>query len=183
MRVDPKNIEHLSMMIDDVFPTAHGESIHAKNFHLTSSDVYNAIARDYFWLRPSWWVQFLFNLRKFTGMLFRIDNPDPGQVRGNEIKFAIGERVLFFTVLAIDEQKEIVLANRNKIIESVFSFYLEPLGAFRTRLYNKTKVRFLNIFGQIYWYLILPFHHLIIESYLNQLKKIAEKKYASQQAT
>ncbi len=84
-----------------------------------------------------------------------------------------------FKVDRVDEGREVVLTGRHRLADFATSFYVEPMGADRTRLHNVTRARFkTSITGRLYLAGVHLFHDVYIDWMLRLLRRLAEAEKA-----
>src|SRR5260370_38613442 len=80
-----------------------------------------------------------------------------------------------FAVDRVDPGREVVLVGRRRIAEFATNFYIEPIGAGRSRLYNVPRAKFRPTgLGHIYLAGVHVFHNLYVDRWLRALKRRAE---------
>lgn len=100
----------------------------------------------------------------------------PGLRRGrrdaDQIEF--GESLDFWRVIGIEQDRSLSLLAEMKLpgIASLH-FKLEPRDG-RTMLTMTARFRPKGILGLLYWYSVLPFHHIVFAGMLNGIKRAAE---------
>ena len=111
------------------------------------------------------WVKALFGARYVLAKALRLDTasvPRSGRLRPEDVGFAPGDRVAFFTVRAGDPERYLVAG----VDDSHLSGYLTVEAVPGARFRLGTIVHFHNRVGPAYFALIKPFHHLVIRGML-----------------
>jgi hypothetical protein len=120
--------------------------------------------------RPPGWMRALFRARSVLARLLRLRDPDipvGAPLRPEEISFAPGGRVAFFTVTAAAENRFIVLAAADSHLVGYLAVVAEPSPGGRTRFEVATVVKYRRWTGPLYFNTIRPFHHLVVRSMIN----------------
>jgi hypothetical protein len=90
-----------------------------------------------------------------------------------------GERGLghnAFTFDRIDQGREVVLVGHHRFADFATNFYVEPIGADRSRLHNVTRARFKTVvIGRLYLAGVRVFHDPYVDWWLRSLKRLAER--------
>lgn len=110
------------------------------------------------------WVDFLYKLRNTLVKPFGLDTPIHKVADVNPQK---GEKLGFFDVLERSET-EILLNANDKHLEAWFSIKTES-NQNQCVVKIITVVAFHNLMGRIYFFIIKPFHYLIIKDMLNRI--------------
>lgn len=71
-------------------------------------------------------------------------------------------------------QREVVFAGSHRYARYVAGFYLDPLAAGGTRLYQVTRADFPGLAARLYLLGVKLFHDPIVESVLNRVRRLAE---------
>lgn len=71
-------------------------------------------------------------------------------------------------------QREVVFAGSHRYAQYVAGFYLEPLAAGGTRLYQVTRADFPGLVAKVYFQGVKLFHDPIVESLLRRVRRLAE---------
>jgi hypothetical protein len=114
-------------------------------------------------------VKFLFAVRYLLARALRLDTasvPSSGKLRPEDIGFAPGDRVSFFTVRAGAENHYLVLGVDDKHLDGYLTVVAEPVSGGKRQFQLGTIVHFHNRTGRAYFALIKPFHHLVIRGML-----------------
>lgn len=111
------------------------------------------------------WVKVLFGVRYLLAKALRLDTaavPRTGRLRPEDVGFAPGDRVAFFTVRAGDPERYLVAGADDSHLSGYLTVEAVPGARFRLG----TVVHFHNRVGPAYFALIKPFHHLVIRGML-----------------
>jgi hypothetical protein len=124
-----------------------------------------------FFYNWSSWIVSLMRIRnvlvKPFGLKTDVDNYKPNAPK--EIILSIGSRIVFFEVLE-KINNEVVLFGSDKHLDFWLSVILRS-SFNQYELYITTSVRFNNRLGKTYFFLIRPFHKLIVRTILFKVKK------------
>ena len=118
------------------------------------------------------WVKGLLNLRDFLVRPFGLET---GVVPQREtidasLHYNIGDRAIVFHVIDRSES-EIVMAEDDKHLYFKTSLFVERINEKRLdNVYLTTLVQFHNIWGELYFTPVKPFHKLIMKAMLKNLK-------------
>jgi hypothetical protein len=83
-------------------------------------------------------------------------------LRPEEIPFAPGGKVAFFTVVAADDDRYIVLEAADTHLTGYLAVVTAPSAGGRARFEVATVVKYHRWTGPLYFNVIRPFHHLIV---------------------
>lgn len=111
------------------------------------------------------WMRGLFRARAGLGRILRLREPDIpiGAVQGpEELSFAPGARVAFFTVKEASENRFVVLEANDNHLSCWLVMATEPAARGRARFEMATVVKYHRWTGPVYFGVIRPFHHLIV---------------------
>ena len=91
-----------------------------------------------------------------------------------------GERGLgnnAFSFDRIDPGREVVLVGHHRFADFATNFYVEPVGADRSRLHNVTRAKFkTDAIGRLYLAGVRVFHNPYVDWWLRSLKRLAERE-------
>jgi hypothetical protein len=113
------------------------------------------------------WIIFLYHIRgvlvKLLG-LYRHPAPEAlPKLTPEDVSFVAGETVTFFTVrMAKEKFYWIGETPEDKHLSAYFCVAVEPLGDLRKRFHVATIVYYKHWTGPVYFNLIRPFHHLVV---------------------
>jgi uncharacterized protein YbjT (DUF2867 family) len=102
----------------------------------------------------------------------------PGIRRGrlHPDRLGYGEALDFWRVVGIERDKSLVLRAEMKLPGvAVLEFCIEARGGDGCKLKQKAKFQPKGLLGLLYWYSVLPFHHLVFRGMLEGIKTQAEK--------
>lgn len=115
-----------------------------------------------------WWMAILYGLREILVNLLGLvkhDLPDrPAMQRGDAISFTPGDKALFFIVRKAEEDHYWVAESPpDKHLVAYLGVVAQRLNNGMTRFRVFTTVRYLHWTGPVYFNLIRPFHHLVVD--------------------
>ena len=115
--------------------------------------------------RPGWLVA-LFAARAVLAALLRLRHAVPTgssrPLQPDEIDFTPGARVGFFTVVAAEEGRYLLLQASDTHLTGYLALVVDP-PAGETRRYRAiTVVRYHRFTGPLYFSVVRPFHHLVV---------------------
>lgn len=120
------------------------------------------------------WVTFLYGMRWFfvrlLGMKQRGIPRSPG-IRPEALSFIRGERLTFFTVEDGQEDSHLLVSITEKHLKARLGIVAQPLGEAHRRFYVVTWVYYRHWTGPIYFNIIRPFHHLIVQGMIRAATK------------
>jgi hypothetical protein len=119
--------------------------------------------------RQPGWVKVLFAARVLLARALRLDSagiPSRGRLRPDDVGFAPGDKVAFFTVRSGAEDRYLVLGAEDNHLTGYLTIVAEPVSGARKRFQLGTIVHYHRRAGRLYFALIKPFHHLIIRGML-----------------
>ena len=111
------------------------------------------------------WLSTAFRLRDFVSRRFRVADIHGFTPRTAEREPAVGERLDFFTVEAIDAHR-LVLTSRDTHLAVMVCLDLTPAGEGVLRLSVTTSVQRYNAFGRLYMIPVGPAHGPIVKRML-----------------
>ncbi|AMK10137.1 DUF2867 domain-containing protein [Pseudodesulfovibrio indicus] len=118
--------------------------------------------------RPGWMV-FLWKVRtvllRLLGQGGRIV-PEPARLTGATLPKSVGDKASFLTVIRSDGESHWVAGAGESHLDAEVGVVAEPLAGGRSRFHVVTVVRYRNPAGRIYFNVIRPFHHLVVDSAL-----------------
>lgn len=135
-----------------------------KNNQLSMNELYIKI----FSTAPKW-VDFLLSLRNKIVRLWGLKT-EPEQVTQND--FTVGDKVGIFKIFKIQEN-EIIAGEDDKHLDFRVSVYRKIRT--QTKISVSTIVKYNNDFGKFYFFIIAPFHKLIVKSLLRKSAKTINK--------
>lgn len=115
-----------------------------------------------------WWPSWLRGLFRARVVLARLLRPRlpvvprAPRLRPDELPFASGGKVGFFTVAAAIEDRFLLLAAADSHLTGYLAFVAEPAAGGRRRFRLVTVVVYHRWTGPLYFNLIRPFHHLVV---------------------
>ncbi len=102
----------------------------------------------------------------------------PGMRRGrrNPDKLMFGDALDFWRVAGLERDSRLALRAEMKVPgEAWLEFKVEPLSDNRSKLHQLARFQPRGLFGLIYWYMVLPFHHFVFNGMLRGIAREAEK--------
>ena len=114
------------------------------------------------------WVKLLLNLRNKIAIIFGLKTGKIGDFYDNPEKFNFkqGQSIGDLSVI-LKEKYHLIAELKDKHLDFRVSILIREEGT--TKVFFSTIVKFNNIFGKMYFFLIAPFHRLIIPSTLKRL--------------
>ena len=116
---------------------------------------------------PGWRTRALFRARSMLARLLRLRHPDlplTRALRPDQIPFAPGGKVGFFTVADAAEDSFILLEAADTHLTAHLAIVAEPATGGRKRFLVGTIVTYHNWTGPLYFAIIRPFHHVMIRA-------------------
>jgi len=124
------------------------------------------------------WISFLMSCRDGIVRIFGLKTPDKGsRLISERITLRKGLRLGIFKVSNFNG-REVIMSDQDKHLNFHLSVYLQHNEGLRSKVIATTMVSFNNFFGRIYFFLVKPFHRLIVPSLLKSAIKslnLAEK--------
>ncbi|MCW8859658.1 MAG: SDR family oxidoreductase [Deltaproteobacteria bacterium] len=120
-------------------------------------------------------------LWKIRGLLDRLCG-GVGLCRGRRSSSEIypGDAIDFWRVVAVDKPDLLMLSAEMKLPgEAVLSFRLVPLDDQRTELQQVACFLPRGLFGILYWYAVMPFHHYVFSGMLRGIAEASGKRIIS----
>ncbi|AQX12623.1 hypothetical protein BAX94_01505 [Elizabethkingia meningoseptica] len=114
------------------------------------------------------WIKKLFTLRNKLVSVVGLKGSDKKSKimqKAEHSDFAVGERFGLFKVID-KKDKEIILGEDDKHLDfKVSLLYAEP----ENKIYISTGVQYHNFFGRLYFFIVKPFHRMVVKSMLNSM--------------
>lgn len=127
-----------------------------------------------FWTVPPKWVMAMFKLRNILVKPFGIQGDDQGDRRELEKAIRTGGTYHFMSIPAKSDIETILCAD-DKHLVMYLSVKIEELNESDKVVTVSTLVKFHNSVGRIYFFIIYPFHCIIVNSMLKSvLKKLGD---------
>lgn len=126
-----------------------------------------------FFSTTSGWINQLFHLRNKIVSLFGLKVPENIKERERlleEFECEPGQKLGLFQVYEKNDN-EVILGEDDRHLNFKVSFLKENLFNHKKQLSVTTVVKFNNRFGKYYFFIIKPFHKLIVKSMLKKLIK------------
>ncbi|MDD3310686.1 DUF2867 domain-containing protein [Pseudodesulfovibrio sp.] len=119
--------------------------------------------------RPTW-LGALFTLRKILVRPFGIrqERVEGDGLRPEDVPFAPGEKCRGFTVTCGREGEHLAMHIDDPHLKAQVIVAAVPLPLGGNRFHVATIVHYNNRLGPIYFSIILPFHHLVVESMMRK---------------
>ena len=119
-----------------------------------------------------------------AGMLWRIRGwmdrlvGGPGLRRGRRDpqEIAYGDALDFWRVTRVEPDRHLALRAEMKLPgEALLEFTLEPVGESATKLTQTARFQPRGLLGIIYWYAVLPLHHIVFSGMLRGIQRAVER--------
>jgi hypothetical protein len=112
------------------------------------------------------WVKFLMRIRNSIVSTFGLKTGDKNYVQKAD-KYPVSSKAIFFTVTDRNENEIVMAENDRHLNFRVSVMMIRNKSA--TTVYLTTIVKFNNLFGNIYFFPVKPFHRIIIQSLLRRI--------------
>lgn len=136
------------------------------------SDVFTAVCRvggGHGWYA----ADFLWRLRGWMDQA--VGGPGLRRGRRHPERVEYGEALDFWRVVDVERDRRLSLRAEMKLPgEALLDFAIEPLGASRSRLHMTARFRPRGLLGLLYWYSVLPAHHLVFRGMLRGIARAAQ---------
>ncbi|MEL6408008.1 MAG: DUF2867 domain-containing protein [Chloroflexota bacterium] len=112
------------------------------------------------------WIAFLYRVRgQFVRLLGlqQISLSDKPALHAQTIPFEAGEMLGFFAVDVAKEGEFFVARGTDKHLTAYLIILCEPLAGGMNRFYVGTAVQYHNWAGPVYFNVIRPFHHIVVQ--------------------
>ncbi len=114
-----------------------------------------------------WWLKFLYGVRwLFVRLLGMKQEGIPGgrqAVQPADINMKAGESATFFTVKAAEEDHYYLVGITESHLTAHLAVVCEPVAVNHNRFYVITIVHYHRWTGPVYFNVIRPFHHLVVQ--------------------
>ena len=127
-----------------------------------------------FWTGQPGWVKSLFRLRNFLVRFVGLKGGEGLDTEAFEKSIREGGTYGLSSVRAKNERETVMLLT-DKHLDASLSVYVAEEGA-KKRVYAITLVKFRRTLGRVYFFVIRPFHALIVKSMLKRAIKQMLKK-------
>lgn len=114
--------------------------------------------------RPAW-MRALFRARSVLARVMRLNEPTvpAGKpLAADELSFAPGANISFFTVVSADEDRYLLLEASDSHLAGYLAVVMHPGEAACARFDAVTLVKYRRWTGPLYFNIIRPFHHLVV---------------------
>lgn len=111
------------------------------------------------------WMRFLYGVRGVFVRLLGMKQesaPQNSRIKPEDVSFTPGEMATFFKVDAAQEDYYWVACAAESHLTAYISIVMEPLTETRNRFYIVTIVHYNRWTGPVYFNVIRPFHHLVV---------------------
>lgn len=113
------------------------------------------------------WISFLYRVRavfvRFLGMK-QEGIPQAYKMNPDTIDFTAGRHLTFFVIDAAREDAYVFASADDSHLRAMLGIVREPLADNQSRYYAITIVHYHNWAGPIYFNVIRPFHHIVVNS-------------------
>ncbi len=123
-----------------------------------------------FWTAPPQWVDSLFKLRDILVKPFGIQGGNEGSRQELEKCIRAGGTYKFMSIAAKSDEETILYAN-DKHLAMYLSIKIEELNESDKQVTVSTLVKFHNLLGRAYFFIIYPFHCIIVKTMLKSVLK------------
>ncbi len=129
-----------------------------------------------------WGVDYLWRLRGLMDQF--VGGPGLRRGRRHPTVLRYGEAVDFWRVRHVRYSSRLTLHAEMKLPgDAELDFQIEPLGENRCRLTQTARFRPKGLGGILYWYSVVPLHHIVFRTMVRGAKKEAEEAMEKQQAS
>ncbi len=123
-----------------------------------------------FWTVPPKWVDSLFKLRDILVKPFGIQSGNEGNRLELEKSIRTGGTYNFMSIAAKSDEETILCAN-DKHLVMYLSIKVKELNESDKEVTASTLVKFHNLLGRAYFFVIYPFHCIIVKTMLKSVLK------------
>lgn len=123
----------------------------------------------HFWTNLSGWVSALFRFRNFLVKRIGLKSSEDESPESIEKCIRSGSPVGFLSVAAKSED-EVVLLMTDKHLDAYLAVYVETPFSVK-KVFTITAVHFHNQWGRFYFWVIRPFHRMVVKSMLKRALK------------
>jgi len=114
-----------------------------------------------------WWIVILYCIRSIVVRILGLEKQEMPEelpsLNPEDVSFVSGESVTFFTVRgAMENQYWIAETPEDKHLKAYLGIVVEPLQEDMKKFYVITTIQYKHWTGHVYFNLIRPFHHLIV---------------------
>jgi hypothetical protein len=171
-----KKIPNESIIKDAEFQNTNYEDSISIEIDTNKDYTVDYIATLFFSSLPDW----VLGLLKFRNIIvkpfgLKMDGTFMLEKIQTDINYIIGDNAVFFKVIKRNEN-ELVIAENDKHLNFRTSILIESLSENnKLKVSSLTIVKYNNLFGEIYFLPVKPFHKLIIKTLLKNLSKNLNK--------
>lgn len=108
-------------------------------------------------------MRLLWRARQALAVALRLretEVPTGNQIRPDEVSFAPGDKVAFFTVKSGEENRYLILEASDNHLVGYLALVAEPAAE---RIHATTVVHYRKWTGRLYFAVVRPFHHIIVQ--------------------
>ncbi len=137
-----------------------------------AADVFHTVCR--IGGRHGWYANWLWQIRGFLDRL--AGGPGLRRGRRNPDSIALGEALDFWRVVALEPPRLLRLRAEMKLPgEALLEFRIEPRGPDACQLVQEARFHPRGLLGLLYWYAVVPFHAVVFQGMLAELRRQAER--------
>lgn len=112
------------------------------------------------------WIRLLYTIRMIFVRLLGMRQegiPTNPNLKPQNISFKPGDKLAFFTVDSAEEDRFFIAVASEAHLSAYLGIVVEPLHEKRNRFYVVTIVHYHKWTGPVYFNVIRPFHHLVVQ--------------------
>lgn len=122
-----------------------------------------------FFTSSTQWAKGLFYIRNKIVKIFKLKASDIENKMPHDLNITIGKSIGLFKIIDKTEN-EVIIGEDDKHLNFRVSIYIENIGS-KYRLSISTIVMIHNVFGKIYFFIIKPFHKIIVKKMVSTILK------------
>ncbi|MBL4907707.1 MAG: DUF2867 domain-containing protein [Sneathiella sp.] len=151
-----------------VYGSVNYQDCFSKKISVQSSMSPAGLFQDMFFPVPGW-IKTLMNIRNWIVPFFGLKavSGNSNAVKKRDEDLTVGDFIGFFEIVSMEEHEIVVSAN-DRHLDSSFSLLIAGEGAQKT-VFLTSVVTTKEWFGDVYMFVIAPFHRLIVCHLLNRL--------------
>lgn len=129
----------------------------------------NEFVANVFGYQPGW-ITFLYRIRwgfvRLLGMK-QEGIPQQRQLQPDDLNLSVGEKIGFFTIDAVEPDSYLFTSAEESHLKAMLGIIREPLDEQTSQYYAITIVHYKSWAGPVYFNVIRPFHHLVVQQMIN----------------
>lgn len=159
-----KQQDHAHVKQHAIFQQTSQDADHIDIKSVHGNVTFNEFVAGMFNYQPGW-MTFLYRIRQVFVRLLGMKQegvPQPLQLDPNNLNLSVGNKIAFFTIDAVESDSVLIVSAEESHLKATLGLFREPLDSQASQYYAVTIVHYNSWAGPIYFNVIRPFHHLVV---------------------